>query len=87
VMDRRLADRAYLAGAYPIADIACYPWVVPHETHKQNIHDFPHLKRWFDAIAARPATKRAYVLAPASRPPMSEEERKILFGQGARLPA
>ena len=87
VMDRRLADRAYLAGDYSIADMACYPWVVPHETHKQNIHAFPNLKRWFDTIAARPATGRAYALAPASRPPMTDEERKILFGQGAKLPA
>jgi GST-like protein len=87
VMDRRLADRAYLAGDYSIADMACYPWVVPHESHKQSIHAFPHLKRWFDAIAARPATQRAYALAPASRPPMTDEERKILFGQGAKLPA
>jgi GST-like protein len=87
VMDRRLADRDYLAGDYSIADMACYPWVVPHETHKQNINAFPNLKRWFDAIAARPATRRAYALAPASRSPMTEEERKILFGQGAKLPA
>jgi GST-like protein len=86
-MDRRLADRAYLAGDYSIADMACYPWVVPHETHKQNIHAFPHLKRWFDGIAARPATQRAYALAPASRPAMTDEERKILFEQGAKLPA
>lgn len=87
VMDKRLADRDYLAGAYSIADIACYPWIVPHENHKQNLNDFPNLKRWFEAIKARPATLRAYDKAPQSySQPMSDEERKILFGQGAAKP-
>ena len=50
VMNKRLADRGYLAGDYSIADMASYPWVVPHEAHKQNLNDFPHLKRWFEEI-------------------------------------
>jgi GST-like protein len=87
VMDRRLADRPYLAGAYSIADIACYPWVVPHERQGQVIADFPHLKRWLDAIAARPAVVRAYALAseinPQSGGIRTAEERAILFGQTA----
>jgi len=54
VMDRRLADRHFLAGdAYTIADIACYPWVQP-ERQGQNIEEFPNLKRWKAEIAARP---------------------------------
>ena len=60
VMDRRLADRPFLAGEYSIADMASYPWAVLHERQHQKIADFPHLKKWLDIIAARPATVRAY---------------------------
>ena len=64
VMNKRLADSPYLAGeAYSIADIAAYPWIVPYALQKQDLNDFPHLKRWFEAIEARPATRRAYALA------------------------
>lgn len=88
VMDRRLADRGFLAGdAYSIADMASYPWIVQHERQDQDLNDFPNLKRWYDTIAERPATKRAYALAETVNPnakPMSDEEKKVLFGQGAR---
>ncbi len=50
VLNRRLADHEYVAGAYSIADMASYPWIVPHERQGQNIADFPHIKRWLDAI-------------------------------------
>jgi GST-like protein len=86
VLDKRLADRAFLAGDdYSIADMASYPWIVPHERQGQTLGDFPHLKRWFDAIWARPATKKAYELGKQfqSVAPTSEEARKILFGQDA----
>jgi GST-like protein len=87
VMDRRLADHPYLAGDYSIADMACYPWVVPHERQGQKIADFPHLKRWLDAIAARPAVVRAYALVKEINPQAggirTAEERAILFGQTA----
>ena len=85
VLDRRLADHDYLAGDYSIADMASYPWVVPYKRQQQNIDDFPNLKRWFEAIAARPATIRAYELAKpyANRPAVTEEGKKILFGQTA----
>ena len=53
VLNRRLADREFVAGEYSIADMACYPWIVPHERQGQNLDDFPHLRRWFAAIAAR----------------------------------
>lgn len=87
VLDKRLADREFVAGTYSIADIACYPWIVPHKSHGQSLDDFPHLKRWFEAIAARPATLRTYAgvedaYAPAQ--PISAEQRKVLFGQTAR---
>jgi GST-like protein len=58
VLNARLQDRQYLAGDYSIADIATYPWVARYEWHKTNLADFPHVKRWFDAISARPAVQR-----------------------------
>jgi GST-like protein len=60
VLDQRLAGREFIAGEFSIADIACYPWIVPHRGHRQTLADFPHLSRWFEAIHARPATQRAY---------------------------
>ncbi|HXY58666.1 MAG TPA: glutathione binding-like protein [Methylocystis sp.] len=87
VLDRRLAEAEYLAGAYSIADMAAYPWIVPYEAQGQKLEDFPNVKRWFEAIAARPAVKRAYEIGDATAKPRSnftEEERKILFGQTAR---
>ena len=60
VMDRRLADRPFLAGDdYTIADMAAYPWIVPWKRQQQNLDDFVDLHRWFDSIAARPGTQRA----------------------------
>jgi GST-like protein len=59
VLDRRLGEAAYLAGnEYTIADIATYPWVARHEWHKTDLNVFPNVKRWFDAISARPAVQR-----------------------------
>ena len=70
VLDKRLADRAFVAGEdYSIADMAIYPWVVPYERQSQNLDDFPHLKRWFTAIQARPATVRAYAWTDKINPP------------------
>ncbi|MBT9310998.1 glutathione S-transferase N-terminal domain-containing protein [Leptothoe kymatousa] len=82
VLNQRLADREYVGGDYSIADMSMYPWIVPYEKQGQNLNDFPHLQRWFDAIAARPAVQRAYdqakVVNPAPKP-FSEEEKKLLF--------
>lgn len=70
VLDKRLADRAFVAGeAYSIADMAIYPWVVPYQRQSQNLDDFPNLKRWFLAIQARPATERAYAWVERINPP------------------
>ncbi len=86
VLDRQLDGRDFIAGEYSIADMACYPWVVPHERQGQDLNDFPNLQRWFEAIRARPATVRAYEKADRinTAPSVSDEEsRKILFGQDA----
>jgi GST-like protein len=84
VLNHRLADREFIAGDFSIADIAAYPWIVPHQAHGQSLGDFPHLERWFNAIAARPATVRTYegVESSYARKHISEEERKHLFGHG-----
>jgi GSH-dependent disulfide-bond oxidoreductase len=86
VLNKRLADRGFLAGEYSIADIACYPWIVPHEDQGQNLAHFPHLRRWFETIRARPGTVRAYAKAAAvnTAPTVTEESRRVLFGQTAR---
>ena len=86
VLDRRLADRDFVAGAdYSIADMACYPWIVPHDRQQQDLAHFPHLARWFDAIRARPATVRAYALAERihAAPVVDDAARQVLFGQDA----
>ena len=87
VLNKRLADRPFVAGDYSIADIAAYPWIVPYERQGQKLEDFPHLKRWFEAIRDRPATVRAYDKAKAINiqpTAMTEEAKRILFGQTAR---
>jgi GST-like protein len=89
VLNTRLADRDYVAGDYTIADMAIYPWIVPYKKQKQTLEDFPHLKRWFEAIAARPAVQRAYARAGEinKSPVVSEESRAILFGQTSAVTA
>ena len=82
VLNKRLADRPFIAGEYSIADIACYPWVQP-ERQKQDINAFPHLARWLAQIAARPAVQRAYEFAKTIKKPVVDDEksRAILYGQ------
>jgi GST-like protein len=86
VLNKQLEGREFIAGAYSIADMACYPWIVPHERQQQNLDDFPNIKRWFAAIAARPAVQRAYDKARAvnETATVTPESRGILFGQTAR---
>ncbi|HYC01298.1 MAG TPA: glutathione S-transferase N-terminal domain-containing protein [Candidatus Limnocylindrales bacterium] len=88
VMDKRLADREFLAGDYSIADMAAWPWVIPWKRQGQVLDDFPNLRRWFDTIRARPAAAKGVAigeelrqLAPSGP---DEEARKVLFGQRAR---
>ncbi|MGZ8995237.1 MAG: glutathione S-transferase N-terminal domain-containing protein [Rhodospirillales bacterium] len=86
VLDDRLEGRAFIAGDYSIADMACYPWIVPHENQGQRLEDFSNLARWFAAIRERPAVVRAYERAKEVRtaPVMDDEAKKVLFGQGRR---
>jgi GST-like protein len=88
VLNQRLEGRSFIVDELSIADIACYPWIVPHQAHGQNLDDLPHLKRWFDTMAARPATIRTYEGVENVYTPkhgvLTEEERRVLFGQGAK---
>jgi GST-like protein len=80
VLDTRLADREYLAGAYSIADIACFPWILFRDYHGIDLADYPNVERWFTHIAGRPTVKKAlgdFTLPPA--PIMDDETKRILF--------
>jgi len=83
VLNQQLSGQAFIAGDYSIADMACYPWIVPYQKQGQDLAEFPELKRWFEAIAARPAVVRAYEKGKAvsSGPTMTDEAKKVLFGQ------
>ena len=85
VINKRLEDREFLAGDYSIADMATWPWVLGHERQGQDIEEFPNMKRWIDAIWARPGAVRGREVGKEWRRQgeMSEEEKKVLFGQRA----
>jgi GST-like protein len=87
VMNKRLADRDFLAGRYSIADMACVGWVNMWKRQDQNIEDFPHLKRWLETLKARPAVQRGMVLGAELRKGIDMKDPKVqavLFGQRAR---
>ena len=84
VMNIQLADHEFLAGAYSIADMASWPWVILYERMGQDLNEFPHLKRWVDAVQARPAVVKGKAVGEELRAEMSEEAKKVLFGQRAR---
>jgi GST-like protein len=86
VMDSRLAEVPYLAGAdYSIADMACWPWVRVHRYHGQPWEDFPNVKRWFDQVAGRPAVQEGMNLLTdkraKTRDVLNNRSRDILFGK------
>jgi GST-like protein len=85
VLDRLLTGQDYMAGAYSIADMATYPWIRMHERQGQQLADFPAVAQWFDRMSARAAVVKAYEIAAAinTQPTVTEEGRKILFGQSA----
>jgi GSH-dependent disulfide-bond oxidoreductase len=84
VLEDQLIDRDFVCGDYSIADMASYPWVVVLDRLGKTLDEFPNTARWVERIKARPATERAYAVAKTMppTPPISEEARKILFGQG-----
>ena len=86
VLNKRLESREFVAGSYSIADIASYPWITGYELQGQNLDNFPHLKRWFEAIKARPSTIRAYEKAEEfkNQPLDIEKSRQLLFNQSAK---
>ncbi len=86
VLNKQLANRDYIAREYSIADMACYPWILPYEKQQQKLEDFPNIKRWLERMQARPAVQRAYALAEKINPntQMSADAKKILFGQDAK---
>ena len=87
VMNKRLADRPYLAGPYSIADMACVGWTSRHERQGQDLAEFPHLKHWLAAVTARPAVKKGMGLrveAAAQVDMRDPAVQKVLFGQRAR---
>jgi glutathione S-transferase/GST-like protein len=89
VMDRRLADRDYLAGDYSIADMAAWPWILP-ALQGQSLDEFPHLKAWHERVGARPAVQRGRAAGEELRRNLAAAgadaaaARKLLFGQRAR---
>ncbi|MGI9406805.1 MAG: glutathione binding-like protein [Hyphomicrobiaceae bacterium] len=88
VMNRRLAEHAYLAGAdYTIADMASFPWTRSYERQGQDLNEFPNLKDWFDRIAARPATIQAVDVGADHRAKLDlatdKDAQAVLFGQRA----
>ena len=86
VLDHQLEHNEYICGDYSIADMASYPWIVPHKRQLQDIKKFPNLYRWFELVRYRPATLRAYDVAKTVNPSpmqMTAAEKKVLFGQDA----
>jgi GST-like protein len=82
-MNTRLGKVRHLAGAYSIADMACYSWV-KSATRYTRLEEFSHLAAWFDRLGKRPAVQRGMALGAELRKPMSDEAKKVLFGQRAR---
>ncbi len=88
VLDRRLEGREYICGDYSIADMACWPWIVPHERQGQKLADFPNVNRWYETMKARPGVRRGFDVGKEIRQAMAagpdQEARKVLFGQSAQ---
>jgi GSH-dependent disulfide-bond oxidoreductase len=90
VLNKRLAERDFIAGPYSIADMASWPWVVGHAMFGQSLEDFPNLKAWYERVRERPAVQKGFAVGAELRqaaPPLTskeaEEARKVLFGQTA----
>jgi GST-like protein len=85
VLDRRLEGRAYLCDEYSIADMACWPWIVPHDRQGVALEEFPNVRRWYDGMKQRPGVQRGFDVGKEIRKAMAagpdQEARRILFGQ------
>ncbi len=85
VLDKQLDGREYIAGDYSIADMACWPWIVPHERQGQKLEDFSNLQRWYETMKTRPGVRRGFDVGKEFRgAPMDEKAKQLLFGQKAR---
>lgn len=82
LLDQQLKDRDYIAGEYSIADMMCWPWIIFRNHHELSLDEFPNLKRWYNAIDARPAVKEALKNAAFPQPmKVTDEVRKLMFNQ------
>jgi len=80
VMNKRLGEAKYFAYDYSIADMAIFPWTRSHANQGVDLAEFPNVKRWFDAIDARPAVKRAVQVLADRRKPIDDKQKEVLFG-------
>lgn len=87
VLNKQLSKSEYISGAYSIADIACYPWIVSYEKQYHDLQNYPQLNRWFYLVQQRPAVQRAYAIANEFKTESltSPEARRNLFGQDKNL--
>lgn len=81
VLDRQLAGAEFIAGNYSIADMACWPWVVPFERQGQQLEDFPNVQRWFERMRVRPGVERGY--ARGHERMADQQAYEFLYGQTA----
>ena len=85
MLEKQLEGREYIAGDYSIADMACWPWIVPHERQGQKLEDFDNVHRWYETMKTRPGVRRGFDVGKEVRgAPMDEKAKQILFGQTAR---
>ena len=90
VLNKQLAGRDFIAGDYSIADMACWPWIVPHSNQGMDLAEFPNLKAWFERVGARDAVRAGFKLGGELRGDLAEQNkqnqaaRSLLFGQRAR---
>jgi GST-like protein len=83
VLDRRLADREFVADTYSIADIACFPWIMTHKAQGISLDDFPNVKRWYADVRARPQVQKGLAVGKRDERPLDDEARRNMFGQTA----
>jgi GST-like protein len=79
-MNKRLGEAKYFAYEYSIADMAIFPWTRSYANQGVDLADFPNVKRWFDAIDARPAVKRGVQVLADRRKPIDDKQKEVLFG-------